>query len=79
MHYVGRWNGYSQRRAKCLIWKMSFERDRGKVMFIAGKKFLPVPEGRRYNIIQVLNRRSGGSIYRAHNVVFLTKKETDIR
>ena len=58
---------------------MSFERDRGKVMFIAGKKLLPVPEGQRYNIIQVLHRRSGGSIDRAHNVVFLTKKETGIR
>ena len=48
-------------------------------MFIAGKRLLPVPLGWMNKRIQVLHRRSGGSIDREHNIVFLTKKETYIR
>ena len=48
-------------------------------MFIAGKKLLPVPVGCRYQIMQVLHRRSGGSTDRAQNMVLLRKKEICIR
>ena len=52
---------------------------KGKVMFISGKRSLPVPLVRMYQRMRVLHRRSGGSTDRAHNVVLLTKNEIDIR
>ena len=58
-----------------------WKRDKGKVMFISGKKSLPLPlsVGWRDQRMWVLHRRSGGSIDRDHNMVLLTKKETDIQ
>ena len=43
-------------------------------MFISWKKYLPVPVGKINQRLWLLHRRSRGS----HNVVFITKKETDI-
>ena len=51
----------------------------GKVVFIGGKNLLPVPVGWRDQIMRVLHRRLIGSTDRANSVVFLTKKEIDIR
>ena len=44
-------------------------------MFISLKRSLPVPVGWREHIMQVLYRRSGGLIERAHGVV--ANKEGD--
>ena len=48
-------------------------------MFISGKKLLPVPVGWRDNITLVLHSSEGGSIDRAHNVVLLMRRDTDIQ
>ena len=50
-----------------------WKRAKGKVMFVAGKKSLPVPVGWVYPRMWVLHRRSGGSTDRTHNVVLLKK------
>ena len=56
-----------------------WKRAEGKVMFILGKKSLPVPVGSRDQRMRVLHMRSGVSTDRDHNVVLLTKKEIKIR
>ena len=43
-------------------------------MFLSWKKSIPVPVGHINQRLRLLHRRSRGS----HNVVFITKKETDI-
>ena len=55
-----------------------WKRAKGKFMFIAGNKFIPVPVVWRNQRMRLLNRRLVGSTYRPHDVVFITKKEIDI-
>ena len=42
-----------------------WKRSRGEMIFIAGKKLIPVPVEWRYQIIWVLSRILVGSTYRA--------------
>ena len=48
-------------------------------MFIEWEKSLTVPVGWRDHRMWVLHKRSGGSIDRAHNIVLIQKKNTDIQ
>ena len=62
-------------KVKREFWK----RAKVQVMFISGKKSLPVTVGWRYQRMWILYRRSGGSTDRFHNVVLITRRETDIQ
>ena len=55
------------------------KRAKWKVIFIAGKKLLPVTLGWRDQRMRVIHSRSVGSTDRAHTMVFLTKKDTDVQ
>ena len=52
---------------------------KGELVFISGKKSLPVPVWYRDQIIRVFYRRSVGSTDRAQNVVLIMNKGIDIQ
>ena len=60
-------------KAKNKFWK----REKLQVIYIAGKKLVPMNMGWKGQRMRVLHKISGGSMDRGHNVIILNRRDTE--